>query len=68
MASMYNYSFVFQLKVATFEWSVMQIFVQDFATSSLHGEVARENQEEIGDSDDQTIQYAIDERKRWEQR
>ena len=43
------------------------IMIQDFATSSLKGEVATENQEEI--PVEETLQeYQIDTRKQWEQR
>ena len=44
-----------------------QFFIQDFATSSLKGEVAAENEEEIP-IEEMLQEYQIDERKQWEQR
>ena len=41
---------------------------QDFSTSSLRGEVAKENEEVIADEGGDLEQYQIVERKQWEQR
>lgn len=55
-------------KVFTFPFCVFIIILtQDFATSSLKGEVAVENEEDITDHE-QLYVYEIDERKQWEQR
>ena len=44
---------------------------RDFATSSLQGEVARENLEDVevgGEASDNIEQYQIAERRRWERK
>ena len=43
-------------------------FSQDFSTSSLRGEVAKENEEVIEEEGEDLEQYQIVERKQWEQR
>ena len=43
------------------------MFIKDFSTSSLKGEVAIENAEETTDLDN-LINYQIDDRRKWEQR
>ena len=61
----YNFSYCI---VAVYYYTVfIHISLQDFATSSLKGEVAAENDEEVEQMED-LQEYQIDERKQWEQK